>query len=282
MRVIAPPEIPSSFTQLDDTLFTADEFVSVRDQQKLRENHNKLLAERIRLNPAAHHINGSAVSTVTPLSSVTNPPALWYGTALTNPGCHQLQFHFYAKRQFAVPAADPSIGVSLWGIGFSNSRPLDPTNVSTVDVTSTTIGWYSVTMSLPYRRTKGFAQYGYKVPIGYSIFLNSQIDVDSAAVVTGATVVDSTATQTRITTATSIGKSQSAEIVGKNVPPVLLVNPVITKGGDKIFAVDPPWSTIPIAGTDTITIRTVCGVAIEGFSIIESPITDFGDAPGGI
>jgi len=134
------PKIPTEFIRLDDRTSTTDHYINVGDLRKSYENHNILIARRLKRNiltmGTAFTLRGGF-----PLSSnFPAPPALEIPIKLSA-HVSQLDVNFYGRRAGVESYLYFSVD------GPNGARPLDSSQTITVSATSNTL--YSVNLEIP-------------------------------------------------------------------------------------------------------------------------------------
>src|SRR3990167_1975257 len=162
----------------------------------------------------------------------------------------------------------------MWPWG-GNSIPYDEDAIAKTSITSTSHTWYEIDFPLRYHfqnDSKIAPRIGGKIPVGFSIYSQCSVDIDSAATIAGATVVTADQRTVRFTTATA-PSGDSIEIDGSNQSPAMIISDQ-DLGADNIVTVDPPFTVAPVAG-DTVTTRSITATGITALLINELTISDF-------
>ena len=136
-----PPVIPTKFIRLDDRTSTTNHFINVADLRKSYENHNILIARRLKRNVLTMG-NTFTIRGGVPLSdNFPAPPALEIPIKLSAE-VSQLDLNFYGRRAGVV---NSFLYFSVDGP--NGARPLDESQKITVSATSNTL--HSLSLKVP-------------------------------------------------------------------------------------------------------------------------------------
>lgn len=271
--------IPSAFTKTDDNISAADSVANVHDMHVFRQNHNILLAKRVRKDLVAQ----SAAHT----------------------GLYPYDGYWYYRSRFSVDGESRSRVMSIplfvtqatkeirfWcmacksALDGESSLDEDPIlyavlreaqtahmgNLTDYPLTVTsatgTPAAYSVDVPLPNWTGEHNLIYG-RLPYFLDIYLRSYIDTTNALAgpaqaITGAgldwfTLASMATNYTGDAVYTSSTYAEPRQIVKS----------------DNRYWIDMPWTEVPDPGSITVTIREILGVHIFSFGVQELAVTDF-------
>jgi hypothetical protein len=281
MILLKQGEIPSSFVKLDSRITADDSYLDTASIQKVHNNHNSLIAQRIRRNAMVHACRGGWVTgaetifSVTPYTDSKRPPVFMNGTLLITQGTQKVQFSFYARRTSAL-ATDPELAVRFFTPGQVGpaARVNDDTDLTTLSITNSAYAWFTVDVELPEAIKVNPTIIGGYVLIGFNIYSLSVIDTANT-IFAGAAITDSGANWVRTTGVGAVGQHFDCLYTSNVENSVGVVTGIVTyAAADRKFYIDPPWNNA-VQRTDTLTAAPLNGIRIQSISITELPITDF-------
>lgn len=264
------PRIPSEFVLLDENAFNSDTYANVRDMQRVRDNHNILLARRCRRPFYNQRICASdgtrAVSfwEVRPAASGAPMVVMSVPFRRSSPHIKEVQLAIYA---YGVVANPPRVYPVVSALG---QAPIINENlVLTLD--SASISWK--TINLPVPRTARSEP-----------MLMLSLCVANQEGATGSkparTVVD--AGQDWATGASM--DDTVGYIVWSPSDPAIEPRTIVAARTDidaalnDLIIVDRPWNIIPTAGVTTLESRSPAGITVESINIWERGLTSFEDS----
>ena len=94
---VSNPKIPADFTRLDDRVTDPDQYLNVHDYRKAYENHNILIARRLR-RPLLTMGQAFDIKAGVQLNQTPQVPPILEIPVLLSPSVSELDFNFYGYR----------------------------------------------------------------------------------------------------------------------------------------------------------------------------------------
>jgi len=280
--------IPSAFVKTDDTITDPDECVNVHDLHTFRQNHNILVAQRIRKDLMAQASTLSYLEAVPPSANGNlfytrhYPDGMPYARVMSVPlyltqmtkeirfwivGCKWV-LHYTSEMD-----DDPLLYVTLREPQLDFMYDDIERNTITVTAAVSTPTHYYVDVAVPPRAGEDNNHFG-RLP--YILDVHAREYVDDTRVQFGPhTVTDVGPNWYQASSATGTGGNC---VYSSNtlIEPRLIVNTVSLGGGVYKYYMDADWNIPPIPGTDTISGRQVQAIQLMSWGVQELAITSFG------
>lgn len=278
--------IPSDYIKLDTHVTDPDECVNAHDQQVFRQNHNVLVAERIRKDLCQQIASFDDESGAPTLYLWQNSPWIakskykpdeearsrflsipLFLTPLTN----KVRFWIYAAKTRmdggSSLASNPEIWVELRELHSARMSRFGQ-NTITVTAAHAVPAKYHVDINVPNVGSDYAAKFG-RIPMMLEVYVECFID--------NTNILHSFAP-------TDVGRDWFRANIGNHTfdvaynntgrnPPRMIVRDIAYAGDNKYF-LDEPWTEVPDIG-DTIRVQEILGVEVFGYGVQELAITEF-------
>ncbi len=272
--------IPSAFIPMDTNVTAADSVVNVHDQHVFRQNHNSLLAQRVRKDLVAQVATGVASGSFGYWDFKTRfpPDGEGHSRILSMPlyvtqMTKQLRFWCRACKTnlngASALAEDPVLYLVAREPQIAYMGDLT-TNALAITSAASTPAFASITVNLPALSGEHSTHFG-RTPYILDVYLKAFID-DTHALHAGTALSDVGVTSFR---AAHPGAGMGDVIytsAAANEPRMITKRSGLA--GDDRYFIDTPWSEMPNPGADTITGREILGVQLWSYGVQELPITD--------
>jgi len=267
--------IPSTFVKLDTNVTAADSCVNVHDQHVFRQNHNALLAKRVRKDLVSQ-ICGSGYPT---FMSRFAPDEEGRARLMSIPlyvtqQTQELRFWCRAEKSpmnaGSSLAEDPVLYVVIREPQLAYMGSITDYSI-TVSAASGAAASYNVDVPLPPKSGEVGLHFG-RVPYIMDIYLKSFVD-DTYSLYAALAVSDIGRDYFTAAAATAAINNVVYTSTVENEPRT--ISGIISLGGAPRFYVDKPWSQLPSL-SDTVTICEVLGVVLMSYGVQELEVTDFG------
>jgi hypothetical protein len=275
MRILNA-NIPSTFQDFDTNSNAADSFANVRDQQVYRENHNALVAQRIRRPVYTMQFRTAAVSTYvsfwdTGPDTVGDMPILCSGTVPVSQHTKELTLKVRAS------TAGASGDANLYPVMTSAGASLTVDTTNSINVTGSSEAAYSVDIPLP-PVALAMNRHGYRW-YDFRLFAQTNIAVSS---IKGATAINDSGPDW---IETSAAISATADFwmfitTDATISPRWAIDYQALSGGAYRYRLSRPWNKIPIPGTDTADGYDPYAIELYSLSLYEKPVTGFFNTVG--
>jgi len=278
--------IPAAFLPFDDTVTDPDAVVNVRDQHVFRQNHNALLAKRVRKDlvcqaspitrsastaPAANHTyyKSRFYPDGEPQTRLLSVPL--YLTQLTQ------QIRFWCRACWGTLdgeselETDPELYVVLREPQAAYMGDIDD-NTITVSAANGTPTTYSVTVPVPPQTGELTLHMG-RVPWILDVYCYTPVDNTRPDV--GPLPLVDVDDKWFVVASSSIGIHDVVYSSLTREEPRSTVAARAIGGGNYKYFLDAPWTEIPTPGTHTITSREILAVDMYSWGVQELEIAAF-------
>lgn len=262
VRILGSATIPAKFIRLDDRVTAADQYVNARDMQILRNNHNMLLARRVRQPVAQFGGKGWQPTGTTNVYSIRAASREMGDIFLTTPitvpiGTRELRFTMTGVR-----LANTSVDIYPCVDGPDEST--EPNDAYKLTIGSTNVV-KNVTFPVPTSVTATGLGTFYAI-IGGG--LTNEADLN-----TGIAIVD--VSPTTFTAATSMTVwSAGCYFSNLGIEPRRMVSRTAI-GANFLYTLDAPFNVRPIPGTTTVSTKPTYGFNFNSAALHAVQITDF-------
>lgn len=275
-RLINRAEIGSTFQALDTHIDVADSFANVRDLQKLRLNHNTLLAERARR---------PAVSQVCVQSDSTNYILIsGHGSTSYLPVAIDTTVMFSQQTKtatFKMRAASTSASLDV----FVYPELIRPSGAGSlarpeITVTGNTEASYSATVPLP-AQDEASTRFGMR-PLRFRVTLRAELNFPGSPKVSAGAIYAVGPNWIHGGTNVTVGDDiwfSDADIERRRITAVY-ANTANATPFYGIFA-DRAWNKLPTT-SNTYSSDVNVSLALYTWSLYEDNVTDFESTPGGV
>lgn len=272
--------IPSEFIKLDTNVTAADSSVNVHDQHVFRQNHNALLAKRVRKDLISQVCSNESreywfLFSLQPPDLDTGSRVLSIPLYLTQ-ATRQIRFWCRCGQSGLSVGSelseDPKIYAVLHEPQVAPISDVD-TNAITVTTAYPNVGSYNADLAVP-RPVGEITTHMGRIPYILDIYIKSFIDDTNEILGPGQAIIDSGSDWVTMASMLSLTNNAIYTNAAAGEPRLVIANKATTLGVDQRFWLDRPWSEVP-AISNTVTVREILGVDMYSFGVQELPREDF-------